>query len=412
MRILDTFAGIGGFSLAAHWMGWETAAFIEKAKHPQNNLRKNFPGVPIYDDICTFDYEKERDRIGSIDLVCGGFPCQPFSTAGKQKGRDDDRFLWPELLGVLRSVKPTWFVGENVRNLTKMDDGDILEQIFSDLEGIGYTVQAFLIPASVLGAPHRRERVWIVAYNEGENDRRHQRVPKKRQISEFRNGSEPGSFAYASGDGQQIGKAGEENGNGGNGPGKQKRNKPKSCHGKSGYDGNVPPNAECARLQRRVHGSGQNEQSNRGGETDQFKRSDFPFKNPDQIRCDKLSNEASKQTRVNGYACATNGARNGTNAWTQPWLEAATRLCRMDDGLPDWLDSQQRKDIYEAVEYFGREEAEKILGFDLGGVENQVQRKKRLESLGNAIVPQVACEIFQAIEYESNLNHVLSELPF
>lgn len=160
MKILDLFAGIGGFSLAAHWMGWETAAFVEWEEYPQKVLKKNFPNTPIYGDIREFDGTKYR---GKVDIITGGFPCQPFSSAGKRNGRDDDRYLWPEMLRVIREVQPTWIVGENVAGILSMDDGAVFEEICAGLEKEGYALQAFIIPACAKGAPHGRDRVWIIA---------------------------------------------------------------------------------------------------------------------------------------------------------------------------------------------------------------------------------------------------------
>jgi DNA-cytosine methyltransferase len=167
-RMLDLFAGIGGFSLAGEAMGWETAAFVEWDNYCKKVLKKNYSNTPIYGDIRKFKYEKEKQKIGPIDIICGGFPCQPFSTAGKRKGTKDDRYLWPEMLRVIREVKPAWVVGENVPGIISMDGGKVLEKICLDLESEGYAVQPFIIPALAVGAWHRRNRIWIIAYNEGE----------------------------------------------------------------------------------------------------------------------------------------------------------------------------------------------------------------------------------------------------
>lgn len=160
MRVLDLFAGIGGFSIAAEWMDWETVAFVERDEDAQRCLKTNFPGVPIIRDIFKTDYATIKSilrtrgiRNRRIDLITGGFPCQPFFQAGKQLGEADERFLFPEMLRVI-----------NVRGLISIDDGRTFESIAASLENIGYSVGTFIVPASAVGAPHRRDRVWIVAY--------------------------------------------------------------------------------------------------------------------------------------------------------------------------------------------------------------------------------------------------------
>lgn len=167
MKIIDLFSGIGGFSLAAHWMGWETALFCEYEKPRQTLLKKRFPGVPIHDDITTLTHEKIKEYIGEIPsnelILTGGFPCQPFSNAGKREGKSDDRYLWPEMLRVIREVQPAWVVGENVAGILSMDDGRVIDEVQTSLENEGYAVQSFVIPACSVGAVHRRDRVWIVA---------------------------------------------------------------------------------------------------------------------------------------------------------------------------------------------------------------------------------------------------------
>lgn len=157
MKIIDLFSGIGGFSLGLEATGgFETIQFVENEPWCQKILAKNFPGVPIAGDIREYDGQK-------ADIVVGGFPCQPFSVAGKRKGTNDDRHLWPEMLRVIKACKPRWVIGENVRNLTSIQDGMVFEQVCTDLEEQGYEVQSFVIPASAVNAPHQRYRVWIVA---------------------------------------------------------------------------------------------------------------------------------------------------------------------------------------------------------------------------------------------------------
>jgi DNA (cytosine-5)-methyltransferase 1 len=165
MRVLDLFSGIGGFSVGLHEAGMETVGFCEMDSFCQKVLKKHWPNVPIHSDIKELDGHEYR---GTVELVCGGFPCQPFSVAGNRRGAEDDRALWPEMLRVIREVQPTWVIGENVTGIVAME----LDTVLSDLEGEGYSCQTFVIPACSVDAQHRRDRVWVVAYadSEGEPD--------------------------------------------------------------------------------------------------------------------------------------------------------------------------------------------------------------------------------------------------
>ena len=157
MKVLDLFSGIGGFSLGLEWAGMETIAMCEKDKFCRQVLAKHWPDITIHEDIRDLD---GKDYKGSIDVVCGGFPCQPFSVAGKQLGKADDRHLWPEMLRVIKESAPTWVIGENVSGFVRM----ALDDVCSDLEGEGYRVQSFVIPACAVEAHHRRDRCWVVAH--------------------------------------------------------------------------------------------------------------------------------------------------------------------------------------------------------------------------------------------------------
>lgn len=167
MRKLSLFSGIGGIDLAAHWAGMETVAFCERESYPVKVLQKNFPGVPIYDDVKTLTKARliADGIIGNgrtIDIVSAGYPCQPFSNAGKREGQNDDRHLWPEVKRLLEEIRPRWFVGENVAGHVTLG----LDDVLSDLGDIGYTAQPIVIPAAAVSAPHRRDRVFIVGYSE------------------------------------------------------------------------------------------------------------------------------------------------------------------------------------------------------------------------------------------------------
>jgi len=159
MKLLDLFSGIGGFSLGLESTGYfKTIAFCEKDEFCQKVLKKHWKDIPIESEI--------RNVKGSnykADIITGGFPCQPFSVAGKRKGTDDDRYLWDETIRVIRETKPRWFIGENVEGIINIQDGMVLRQVQNDLEGEGFQVQSLVIPASGIGAWHQRKRVWIIA---------------------------------------------------------------------------------------------------------------------------------------------------------------------------------------------------------------------------------------------------------
>ena len=159
LRLLDLFSGIGGFSLGMEaTKRIKTIGFVEKDKFCQKVLRKNFKDVLIEEDI-----RNVRGERYSADIISGGFPCQPFSVAGKRKGQDDDRYLWDETIRVVAETKPKWFVGENVEGIININNGLVLRQVQTDLEKEGFQVQCLVIPASGIGAWHQRKRVWIIA---------------------------------------------------------------------------------------------------------------------------------------------------------------------------------------------------------------------------------------------------------
>lgn len=161
MKVLDLFSGIGGFSLGLERAGFKTVAFCEINEFCHKVLGKNFPGTPIFSDIRTLTSERlNQYGIDQIDVVTGGFPCQPFSTAGKRKSTEDDRDLWPEMFRVIKETRPTWVIGENVANFINL----AFTRTKTDLEAIGYTVRPFIIPACAVGAQQNRARVWIIAY--------------------------------------------------------------------------------------------------------------------------------------------------------------------------------------------------------------------------------------------------------
>jgi DNA (cytosine-5)-methyltransferase 1 len=169
MRSIELFAGIGGIALAAEWAGIETVAFCEREPFCQKVLNKRWQNVPIFDDVKTLNRQVLEERgidVESIELISGGYPCQPFSLAGNREGENDDRHLWPEVKRLLQEIKPTWFVGENVAGHVTLG----LDTVLHDLENIGYTWQPFVLPAAAVGANHERYRVFVVAHSNSLRD--------------------------------------------------------------------------------------------------------------------------------------------------------------------------------------------------------------------------------------------------
>jgi DNA-cytosine methyltransferase len=322
--MLDLFSGIGGFSLAARWTGQiKTVQFVEIDKFCQKILKKNFPGVPIYDDIKTFtkdtigtgtgdnrqEIADERRRTGEdrreglrqgngtaytsrsnatnkhgVDILCGGFPCQPASVAGDRKGTSDNRWLWPEMFRVITEVKPAWCVLENVPGLLTLEQGLVFENCCLALESEGYEVQPFIIPACAVNAPHRRDRVWIIAHTGCKHG----------------TGTEiTGKFI------RQI--HGEENA--------------------SMLKRSISHVADT----NRFYG---NDAGFNPGEVSQFKT-------PGILEMQSITNsgnerlEGGERHRTHEQKTATHGSTSQRNyAWDEDWLEVASRLCQLYDGLP------------------------------------------------------------------------------
>ena len=183
------FSGIGGFDLAAEWMGWENIFHCEWNPFGQKVLKHHFPNSISYNDITKTDFTIHR---GNIDILTGGFPCQPYSTAGKRKGKADERHLFPEMLRVIKEIQPKWIIGENVRGLVSWGGGMVFNEVCADLEGQGYEVQPFIIPAASVNAPHRRDRIWFIAYanDKGTSSGFKQIQSKNGKISQWYNNAE------------------------------------------------------------------------------------------------------------------------------------------------------------------------------------------------------------------------------
>jgi DNA (cytosine-5)-methyltransferase 1 len=162
------FSGIGGFDLAAEWMGWENKFHCEWNEFGQKVLHHYWPDAEQFTDIKKSNFTKYANR---IDILTGGFPCQPYSSAGKRLGKEDDRHLWPEMLRAIQEIQPRWVVGENVRGLTNWNGGVVFDEVQADLEAEGYEITPFLLPACAVNAPHRRDRIWFVAHSTRTSER-------------------------------------------------------------------------------------------------------------------------------------------------------------------------------------------------------------------------------------------------
>ena len=211
MRVLDLFSGIGGFSLGLEACGMTTTAFCERDPYCQSILKKHWPKTPVHTDVRKLDGKQYQN---SIDVVAGGFPCQPFSVAGNRLGSEDDRHLWPEMLRIIRECKPRWVIGENVSGFVKM----ALDDVSSDLEGEGYAVRAFVLPAVAVEARHRRDRCFIIAHREdvayasGEGLQRHGQEHQLRSFGEEEQVIGRGDVAHTIGSRGETWLSGQEQG--------------------------------------------------------------------------------------------------------------------------------------------------------------------------------------------------------
>jgi DNA (cytosine-5)-methyltransferase 1 len=195
MNHASLFSGIGGFDLAAEWAGWNNIFHCEWNPFGQRVLAHHFPNSKSYNDIIKTNFSVHA---GQIDVLTGGFPCQPYSTAGLRKGKADERHLFPEMLRAIKEIKPKWVIGENVRGLVNWGGGMVFDEVCNDLESEGYEVQPFLIPAASVNAPHQRQRIWFIAYanDKGGSTRSRQVQSENGKISEWNDNAESCDTSY------------------------------------------------------------------------------------------------------------------------------------------------------------------------------------------------------------------------
>ena len=317
MKHGSLFSGIGGFDLAAEWMGWENVFHCEWMEFPRKVLDYYWPDSDSFTDICKTDFKKYANQ---IDILTGGFPCQPFSMAGKRKGTDDERYLWGEMLRAIQEIKPTFVIAENVAGILSIDDGLVFEQVCLDLEAEGYELQPFIIPAAAKNAPHRRDRVWFVGIKNATNTNS-RRLERAKEVgrnginvewkSKFRNATNP-------------------DGNGLN-----------QCNGNN-----------------EIHAS----------QGRQYAQCDFEQSDVDGNVTDTEIERLERLRRKKGGYSELCGRYNGLQDWEN--FPTQSPICGGDDGLPTELD----------------------------GITFSKWRSESIKGYGNAIVPQVAYQIFRAIE--------------
>jgi DNA (cytosine-5)-methyltransferase 1 len=329
MRHGSLFSGIGGFDLASEWMGWENVFHCEWMEFPRKVLDYYWPDADSHIDICKTDFTKYANK---IDILTGGFPCQPFSMAGKRKGTDDERYLWGEMLRAIQEIKPKFVIAENVFGITNIDGGLVFEQVCLDLENEGYEVQPFIIPAVSKNAPHRRDRVWFIAQNTnciGLDDRK---IKTRRwRNREFESTSSKWKID------ETHRNATDTNGNGFN-----ERN----------------GNDEINTSERGEYALGDIGESNVNGNA-----TDTNGTNNKTQPQERILGQTNKSRKTGGFVDG-----NSRIQWTK--FPTQSPICGGDDGLPTKLDGIT----------FSKWRAESIKGY------------------GNAIVPQVAFEVFKIIE--------------
>ena len=354
MKHGSLFSGIGGFDLAAEWAGWENMFHCEWNDFGKRVLKYYWPKAESYGDITKTDFTVWRGR---IDIVSGGFPCQPYSAAGKRLGTADARHLWPSMLRAIREIQPRWVVGENVRGLTDWNGGLVFDEVQADLEALGYEVTPFLLPACAVNAPHKRERIWFIAYG---NRTGFQTKGTKQQTTRTEQYGELDSVTphSHSDTARPSGASGstESNGRGNHDEPEQRRSTAKLDTGSSDVLRNVA-NSQCSGL----------EKSEPGGQQFQL--------------LDAERNDTQTTPHANGF-----GLRGESDRIGEPGQPDQTRP------KPDWENFPTQSPICDGDDG---------LSAGLDGITFPKWRAESIKAGGNAIVPQVALQIFRAInEYE------------
>lgn len=389
MRIASFFAGEGGFDLAGDWMGWETVVLCEIDRYCKYNLQKKWPRADYYDDITKTNFSLYR---GSVDLVVGGFPCQPYSTSGKRKGKEDPRHLWPEMLRAIREISPQWIVGENVLGIVNWSRGMVFDEIQSDLENEGYKVQPYVLPACGVEAPHLRYRTFFVAYSAsngykygGFDQNRPKEEEGEREGAKWERVWNDISGNVAKGittDATSTGfkkwvKIGRRPNHSENGT-RLEHGTERPCSNEFIADAN------SARLQEK--GAKQPSAGTTGS------RIQWSFADAKSIGVERSGANrvrlSQSQTEQKLFGCNYSG-----NAWEK--FPTQSPICSGDDGLPSEL--VRRYVIEHSGGILTKKEIDKIVSQTINRF-----RQEALRQHGNAVVPQLVLKIYKAIDAYNN----------
>jgi len=343
MRHGSLFSGVGGFDLAAEWMGWENVFHCEWNEFGQKVLKYYWPNAISYGDITKTDFTIHR---GGIDILTGGFPCQPYSMAGKRKGKEDERHLWPEMLRAIREIQPGWVVGENVPGIINWSGGLVFHEVQTDLEAQGYEVFPIILPACGVNAPHRRERIWFVAHSIKGRKRELQPIIKRNNSQKIRS----------------------EN----------------SCRFNSTISSRITSdssgNAITGQNREGIEVEGARETINEqigGGQFQTVQHEGLDDLPRDDSNSGNKRLQRGKDKRITG-SIRQNGNEQFNRFLFTTWQNFPTQspLCSRDDGLSSRLD----------------------------GITFPKWRNESIKGYGNAIVPEVVFQIFKAIEDYANRN--------
>jgi DNA (cytosine-5)-methyltransferase 1 len=359
LKHIGLFEGIGGFSLAARWAGWETVAWCEWNEFGQKVLRHHFPEAEGYGDITKTNFKKYAN---TIDILTGGFPCQPYSLAGKRKGKEDERHLWPEMLRAIREIQPSYVVGENVGGLINWNGGMVFDEVQIDLEAEGYEVLPFLLPACAKNAPHRRDRIWFIAYSDCFSNRR----KSEQQSDTYQQGwgSETDKTIRDKGEQQSLCNiTSERTSSYSNSNGLNQCNSNNEKHtSKRGFDALSNTNksngngdvADTNGIGNKSRSRGFSEQFNENGEERRISSNTEDIRREDALENGELERGRFRQSYQR-------------NAWDS--FPSVSPICNGNDGISNRLDS----------------------------ITFPKWRNESIKAGGNAIVPHVAYEIFKVI---------------